>query len=356
MVQYSQKFASRHLSRRCLPRWAAALLILVGGWARGQTISTESTTRLETATEAGLNFLARNQEPDGSFSGGGPKIAMTGLSLLAFLACGQTPGDGRFGLSVRAAEDYLVKAVPADGYLGKLDGSRMYGQGIAVLALAEVSGVERDPQRSLALRQALERGLKVILAAQNVGKSDAFIGGWRYEPSSLDADLSLSGWNALALRACQNVGLGVPKEALQKAVQFVLKCYHREDGGFGYQPGAASSAAMTGVAVLNLYLLEATDRAELEAAGKFLRANRVNDDTRFTLYATYYATQAAYQAGGPTWEALWAAYSQALLARQMPDGGWPVSKTGEEPGRIYSSSLAILTLAVPYRLLPIYQR
>jgi hypothetical protein len=40
----------------------------------------------------------------------------------------------------------------------------------------------------------------------------------------------------------------------------------------------------------------------------------------------------------------------------MDDGGWPQSRNGEEPGRNYATSMALLTLAVPQNLLPIYQR
>ena len=46
----------------------------------------------------------------------------------------------------------------------------------------------------------------------------------------------------------------------------------------------------------------------------------------------------------------------ALLPIQNPDGGWPQSTSSEEPGRVYATSMSLLTLTVPYRILPIYQR
>jgi hypothetical protein len=40
---------------------------------------------------------------------------------------------------------------------------------------------------------------------------------------------------------------------------------------------------------------------------------------------------------------------------QQPDGGWPPSASAaEEPGRTVATALSVLTLAVPYRLLPLY--
>ena len=69
----------------------------------------------------------------------------------------------------------------------------------------------------------LTHSVKLIVAAQDVHKEDVYAGGWRYESTATDSDLSLSGWNALALRACQDAGISVPKPAVQHAVKFVLK-------------------------------------------------------------------------------------------------------------------------------------
>lgn len=313
--------------------------------------------QLDSAVDRGLAFLARQQRPDGSFEGGGPRVAMAGLSVMAFMASGHTPDVGKYGLNVRRAVDFLVKEVPADGYIGKVDGSRMYGHGIVTLALAEALGVETTEADRLKIRAALERAVQVILKAQDVNKDENSAGGWRYEPGSADSDLSLSGWNALALRAAQNAGVAVPKERVERAVGFVLKCYKANKKGFAYQPGREASIAMTGVGVLNLYLLDAAQRPEVTAGAEFLLKHPVNEQTRFPYYSLYYATQAAYQAGEPTWSPIWKITLDQLLAQQSKqDGGWSQSRSGEEPGRIYATSMALLTLSVPYRLLPIYQR
>jgi len=208
--------------------------------------------KLDDGIARGLSFLAKQQNPDGSFEGNGPRIATTALAMMSFLAAGQAPDVGLHGAVVRSAEDFLLSQAPADGYFGKVDGSRMYGQGIATLALAEVIGVEPDPARRAKLNAVVASAVKVILAAQDIGKPEPFQGGWRYEPQSVDSDLSLSGWNALALRAAQNVGVDVPKDRAGRAVAFVLKCYNKEQKGFSYQAGQPASVAMTGVAALNL--------------------------------------------------------------------------------------------------------
>jgi hypothetical protein len=231
----------------------------------------------------------------------------------------------------------------------------MYGHGIAILALAEAYGVEPDPRRRRAIRNVLERGVKVILDAQNVAKPPEHAGGWRYEPGAADSDLSLSGWNALALRACQNVGVAVPKEAIDRAVRYVMTCYKPEAQGFAYQVSRNATATMTAVGLLNLYLLEAGDRPELLAAAEFMRTHAGQRQTH-PYYARYYITQAAYQAGGAAWAEIWSRTRQELVSTIGEDGGWPASTEKTEPGRVYATSMSVLTLTVPYRLLPIYQR
>jgi hypothetical protein len=330
------------------------LAIMVAGPALADP---EIPPAVDTAVGAGLAFLARQQNADGSLEGGGPRIAMTGLALMSFLAAGNVPDEGKYGLAVRSAMEFLIRSAPADGYFGKVDGSRMYGQGIATVALAEAYGADHDPARRARAARVLRQCVQVFFNAQDIAKPANFAGGWRYEPTNQDSDLSLSGWGALSLRAAANIGIDVPGDRVSQAVGFVMRCYRADQGGFAYQPGADSSIAMTGVGMLNLYLLEGPDRPELASAGRFLLAHPVTDDTRMLYYSLYYSTQAAYQAGDATWPTVWNVTRTRLLRLQnAQDGGWPQSPSGEEPGRVYASSMAILSLSVPYRLLPIYQR
>ena len=359
-------------ARRGRLRWCLIASMSIGvGAARAQlspatrpiaATDLEPEPRVDAAVAAGLAYLARQQNEDGSWDTaagvGGPRVALTALSLMAYLANGHTADAGKYGLNVRRAVDYLVRVAPADGYFGKLDGSRMYGQCIAALALAEALGVEPDARRRREVREALDRAVAVILRAHDAPKSGELeAGGWRYEPQSGDSDLSLSGWAALALRAAQNVGLNVPKSHARRAAEYVVRCWREDDGGgFGYQPRTSPTPGMTGVAVLNLYLMEATDGPEAAAGVRYLTEHPVTEQTRFQYYSMYYTTQAAYQAGGDAWAVNWPNNRDQLLALQTQDGGWPQSRSGEEPGRIYATSMAVLTLSVPYRLLPVYQR
>jgi hypothetical protein len=309
---------------------------------------------VDASVQRGLEYLVKRQNPDGSFDTGENRLAVSGLSVMAFLACGHTPEAGRYGLVVRAGIDHLLSQAQPDGYFGKSHAKGMYDQGIVTLALAEALGAEGDPSRRQRIQVELAKAVKVILEAQAVAKPEAQVGGWRYERTSADSDLSLSGWNALALRAAQDVGVEVPKEAVQKAVGFVLRCYHAGEKGFSYQPGGGAQLGPTGIGVLSLYLLDSADRPERGEGARYLASHPVNDATPFQYYAMYYATQAANQAGGAVWAAVSKDTSARLLSTQGKDGAWP--KGAQEPGEIYSTAMAVLTLSVPYRLLPAYQR
>jgi hypothetical protein len=302
----------------------------------------------------GLAYLAKQQKADGSFDSSENKVAVTGLAVMAFLAAGNTPDVGRYGLVVRGGIDYLLAQSNAEGYFGKSHGKGMYDQGIVTLALAEAMGVETDEGRRLKIHAELAKAVKVILDAQSVAKPDPHQGGWRYEPKSPDSDLSLSGWNALALRAAQDVGIEVPKEAVEKAVGYVLRCYNGNDKAFSYQPGGGAQVGPTGIGVLSLYLLDNAGRPEVAEGVKWLAAHPAGDDTPFRYYAFYYVTQAAHQAGGAVWPAVSRPAFERLLALQAKDGSWP--KSPQEPEGPYSTAMAVLTLSVPYRLLPAYQR
>ena len=112
----------------------------------------------------------------------------------------------------------------------------------------------------------------------------------------------------------------------------------------------------TGTGVLCLYLLEKGERHEAKEGAKYLAEHPIDDASQYPYYALYYVTQAAWQAGDETWAAVSKATLERALKAQSPDGGWPAQPAGAEPGRIYRTAVSVLTLTVPYRLLPAYQR
>jgi hypothetical protein len=137
-----------------------------------------------------------------------------------------------------------------------------------------------------------------------------------------------------------------------------MKCYNADSKGFAYQPGKPVQPGTTGVGILCLYLLGGDSHGdERNAAARTLAAKPVDDASQFPYYCMYYAAQAAFQAGDPVWKAVTKITNEKLLSTQKPDGGWP-DASGESAGagRLYTTSMALLTLSVSYSLLPVYQR
>jgi len=344
-------------------RTAAALLLLLSVAATRADRPSELLKRYDAAVtravERALEYLRDHQLPDGSFPGNMPRnTAITSLCGMAFLAQGYTPGTGPYGEVIDRCVDFILENRQKDGMLvsGTRSHGPMYSHTISTLFLSEVSGMV-SPERQKKLDAALGRALRIILDAQRVSKSQRHRGGWRYQPTSNDSDISCTGWALMALRSARNNGAAVPAQAVADAMAFVLRC-RNSDGGFAYQPGGDSGMARTGTALLCLELGGRHNSPECRAAGDWiLKHLPINSNDRFFYYGLYYTSQGMFQLGGAYWEqfALW--MFDAVLKMQKPDGSWPEGKSNEQrAGPCYSTAMAVLALSVVQRQLPIYQR
>jgi hypothetical protein len=132
--------------------------------------------------------------------------AMTALTIMGLSSVGNMPSDptpeGR--AMIRALKFMTESIVPTDeGYLGQADRSRMYGHGIMTLMYAEMLGQTLDDAMDKKIRGRLKNAIDLIIHSQDVIKSEANRGGWRYEPGSSDADISVSVWQVTQASMCQ---------------------------------------------------------------------------------------------------------------------------------------------------------
>jgi hypothetical protein len=306
--------------------------------------------QIDEAIDKGLAWLAKNQQPDGSFAGNhGKTSAAPALAGMAFLSKGYTPGLGPYGERINHCIDNVLRhEQKPDGYLSGPASGNMYAHCICTLFLSEASGMV-DPVRQKKIDDLLPRAVLIILKAQQVKKGQPVQqGGWRYTPQATDSDLSLTGWAIMALRSAKLNGAEIPDSAIAGAVQFVLKC--RNAGGFfQYQPnGGGQPAAMTGVAVLCLSLCGQHENEALPKAGVWLLANVAQARSGHPYYSEYYCAQAMFQLGGSYWEKWADAMYPRILQAQAGDGSW------ESAG--YATAMSILAVTVSYRQLPVYQR
>jgi hypothetical protein len=337
---------------RFVPLLVAAMLCtraVTPTYAAADPVSVDAETAR--TIEGALQYLASKQSANGSWAigagVGGHPVAMTGYCLMAFLASGHVPNEGKYGTQVAKAMQFLVESILPDGLFRGVDRTKyMYNHGIATVALIELYGQVEDPS----LRSKIDRLLNVIITGQNSS------GGWRYVPNSKDSDISVSVMQVVALRAAKNAGFNVPQETIDRAVGYVKSCNHPASGGFTYQartggPGFARTAA----AIYSLQVCGLYDDPMVARGAEYIFANK--GDQNWQAYGNYYAAPATYMIGGDTWRKWYAHIRGTLLAQAKPEGNgrfWPTISTAGGP--IFGTAVAATTLAMPYHYIPLYQR
>ena len=327
----------------------------------GATVTADA---VERAIGNGLEYLARQQRENGSYPAAyGESAAVPALAGMAFLAKGHLPGSEPYGDMINRAIDFVISCAdmrdnaPFKGYMGNAGNGRMYAHSIATLFLAEASGMV-DDRRQEKIDKLLPLATKVILDAQGQKKGNPqHLGGWRYQPNSSDSDLSCSGWALMALRSARLNGAQVPPEAIEKAVLYIKRSQNEGSGAFSYQGnGGGSGDTLTGAAILCLELCgKHLDPASMKGAKyleKRFRQALSGGGERF--YGLYYTAQGLFQIGGPVWRDFSTWMYDKFVPEQRADGAW--TGAGNNGSDIFSTAMTILSLTVPYRMLPIYQR
>lgn len=327
-----------------------------GPTAQNNALEGEMTPELETAVNRGLQWLAQQQSPDGSFGGGrfGKNVAVTALAGIALMGDGHLPGRGEYGENVRKAIDFVLASSTETGLIAAdTTNGPMYGHGFATLFLGEVYGMTQggsDTKLSQRVHQALVKACRLIERTQNEE------GGWRYNPVPYDADVSVTICEIMALRSARNAGIEVPKQTIDKAVEYVRKCQN-PDGGFKYQAEAGMSAwprSAAGVASL-FYAGIYQDQALTKGVDYLLRnamPDSINRAETHYFYGQYYTVQSMYLAGGDAWAQSWPKIRDELIKRQNSAGSW----SDPSVGPVYGTSMALIVLQMPKRYLPIFQK
>ncbi len=356
MTSYTRSAGERRSGRFAL--LAAILLGATCSQALAQQSSPDEsavemiTPQTDRAITKGLAWLASRQHDDGSFGSDDYRgnAAVTALAGMAMLAGGSSPNRGTHGSHLSLAVDYLLSRTQESGFISDAESAShgpMYGHGFATLFLAECYGMSLRPE----LREKLNKAVDLIVNTQNEE------GGWRYYPQRLDADISVTICQVMALRAARNAGLFVPNETIDRCIEYVKKSQNA-DGGFRYMlnEGRESAFPRSAAGVVALYSAGIYEGPEidkgLEYLMQFLPSGDVNRRENYFFYGHYYAVQATWQAGGEYWARWYPAIREELLSRQQPNGAWSSLTICPE----YATSMSLLVLQLPENLLPIFQR
>lgn len=326
------------------------------------------------AIEAGLKYIVEHQISEegvyrGSFreDSGDNKftIAVTSFACLALMADGNLPGRGRYGDHVASGVDFILRCAELNknGFITCYgDQSRIHGHGYATLLLAQVYGTSQDLSEMDRIRKCLEKSVTLIVKSQTPS------GGWGYMPDRGEFhEGSTTVCQLQALRACQHIGILVPKRCIDDAVAY-LRSSANSDGTFKYRLGMdeeRKSFPLTAAGVASLY---ASSQYELEEVTKglkfmmeYLPPLPINKQDRlyqnYYYYGQFYAAQAMYYAPSPHWEKWFPAVRDDLLAKQSSPGVWGATDPGRSYfGVIYATAIATLILQIPYNYLPIFQK
>ncbi len=313
------------------------------------------TPATKAAIDKGLKFLEHTQGRDGAWRNSGRygryPVAMTSLAGLAMLMDGNTTTQGRYAPNVDRTVRYLLGSASGTGMItrGTEDSRPMYGHGFAMLFLGQVYGMTEDIDRQHQIEQSLAGAIKLTARAQSR------LGGWIYTPNSGGDEGSVTITQVQALRSCRNAGMAVPLSVINDAMNY-LKISTNSDGGIAYRanhPGP-SRPAITAAAVCCWFNGGEYDNPFAKRALRFATETISLNPRRggHWYYAHLYLAQALYLAGEKQWDDYFPKIRDQLLRLQLEDGAWPEGMVG----KVYSTSVALIILQLPYNQLPIMQR
>ena len=311
--------------------------------------------------DRGLRYLADTQEEDGSWSEGTSGPGITGICVMALMASGEDPDFGPYAAHIRKAlRNIIVNQSAKTGYIGGYSGGHgsMYHHGFALLALSEAYGAvserllweESDvpPEQRRTLGEALELAVRATLTAQEKNPW----GAWRYSPQAQDADTTVAGTVLMGVLGARNAGIEVPNEAVDKAVSF-FQTHTMQDGSVAYQLTRNFGLGVTRSAIATLIyaIAKRKDTPEYKAASEYIKRRIDQRGDGHPFYNLYYMAQALFQSDFEAWKA-WNRQTIERLQRMQSDDG----SFSSTHGKAYGTGMAILALALNYRLLPIYER
>lgn len=334
------------------------------------------TPQTETAVKMGLTWLKQQQKDDGHWEllVEGEKLdatvrtntGATALALLAFLGAGHTHQDGPYKTTVRKGLDWLLRIQQANGDLhdSAEEGRQpsFYAHGQATIALCEAYAITHDKQ----LLAPAQKALAYIYASQHPER-----GGWKYRPHS-EGDLSVFGWQLMAIQSARMAKLEVPSEVLERAAGFLDLVQEQNGSRYRYEqnPNLPTTPAMTAEGLLCRQYLgwQKNHPAMRDGVAYLLQPENLPSWTsgKRNVYYWYYATQVLHNVQGEAWETWNAKLRDEIVRNQNKSGrlagSWHPTQPkgdpfeyGDKAGRLYVTAMCILTLEVYYRHMPLYR-
>jgi len=356
---------------------------------------------VEGAVNKGLEYLKKDQKADGHWEaqGGQYPTTMTALAGMCFLMEGSTLKEGKYSEEIKKAVEWFL--APArqqpNGMIGDVRNQTesqryIYGQGFGVMFLASVYGEEEDKEQRDKLEKLLTKAVDFLCKAQTSKKhkkpegKEVEIGGWGYVSAQDGGNFDEGSVTITALqglRAARNAGIKVPKESIDKAVNYLEACTTPKGGIiYSYTHGQAAAGQerppLTAAAICCGF---AAGEYKSELPKKWFKYCRDNENIFLAKsrqahdeYQTYYFAQAMYALGDDkyadlfknedwfknepkdkwlTWSRFKDVYFEQILNNQDKNSGaW----SGGYVGPVFATGVNLTILQLDRGILPIYQK
>jgi hypothetical protein len=317
----------------------------------------------EEAVERGLWWLVAHQREDGSWNFDHQEgncrglcrnpgtntstTAATAIALAPFLGAGYTHQDGQHKETVRRGLYYLqTHALQTPNGIDLREGT-MYAQGLATIVLCEAFAMTGDQ----VFKPVAQGALDFIEYAQHKEG-----GGWRYEPQE-PGDTTVTGWQLMALKSGAMADLHVKSPTMYFVNNFLDSVESEEGAKYGYQDSQPRPATTAIGLLCRMYLGWPHTHPGLTAGVRYLDETGPSEND---MYYNYYATQVMHHWQGSAWKR-WNDRMRDYLVRTQVTrgheaGSWFFEHTHSPAGgRLYNTAMAIMTLEVYYRYMPLYR-
>jgi hypothetical protein len=337
----------------------------------------------------------------------------TGMACLCFISHGNTHRGGRYQAQVINGLKFLISRMDGKGSMYE-KGGRMYSHALATLALCEDLRIRKDKDfvkmtseglgalpgppagqadvgageaeekaapgfkpasmhYSFRDKQAMKeqnregqamegiiaaaamRAIQFILYAQDTAN-----GGWRYEPAKPDSDISVTGWQVMALYSANKAQVYVRptwNDMLNKFLDKIQTDNYGSQYGYHLTEGRDATPTRSAIGLLcRLYTnWNGAEQGFVQGTQSLARTGVNQQD----MYQDYYVTLLLHHVGGQLWDG-WNEQMRGYLIRTQATAGHETGSwsfhggLGSGPGgRHYNTCLATLILEVYYRSKPI---
>ena len=315
-------------------------------------LASGGTDEISQAIGKGLDWLVSMQQEDGSWGKndrdekGNPKetnpIAMTGMAVICLLQHCDHDSFISKKSALKKGIEYL-EAVPVSEVKSQ---TGSYAHPIYTRALVKAFAKLKIPE----LEELAIKVVSIIVSGQNKN------GGWAYsygKGAAAHVDLSVTGWNVMALAEAQSARLEVNglDEAIVRSMEYIKKCQD-EEGKFSYKLGKNGKPSLTGMGVYCLQIGNNGASSEAKKGLEWLFENLPSKPSELNFYGLRHSSKAYYAAIFYNNTQYWRAFSQKttqlLLTLQKVDGSWQSANHFHGDSELFRTTLALDSLLTFY--------